>query len=150
LIGDIDILVNLFRRVIIPQAVFRELQHPKTPQPVKDWIAIRPAWLEVKQADASLFIPSKKLGIGESEAISLAIELEADAVLIDDGNGTQEARKQNLIVLGTVNVLERAADKNLLHLPDAIDRLRQTSFRLPPLEIVHAMLERDRQRKSKS
>jgi predicted nucleic acid-binding protein len=150
LIGEIDILEKLFRRVVIPQAVFSELQRAKTPQPVRDWIAQAPAWLEVKQADASLFTPSKKIGDGEREAIALAIELKADAVLIDDRDGTQEARRQNLIALGTVNLLDRAAEKNLLNLPEAIDRLSQTSFRFPPLEIIDAMLERDRKRKAKS
>lgn len=149
LIGEIEILEKLFMRIVVPQAVFRELQHTKTPQPVKDWIANAPSWLEVKQADASLFRPSKRLGDGEREAISLAIELKADAVLIDDRDGTHEARRQSLIAVGTVNLLERAAEKGLLDLPEILDRLSQTSFRLPPSEIIEAMLERDSKRKAR-
>jgi len=149
LIDAIDVLGKLFNRIIVPQAVFTELQHPKTPQPVKEWISNAPSWLEVKQADASLFTPSKRIGNGEREAIALAIELKADAVLIDDRDGTQEARKQSLIAVGTVNVLERAAEKGLLDLTEILDRLSQTSFRLPPSEILDAMLERDRMRKSR-
>jgi predicted nucleic acid-binding protein len=42
------ILESLFGRVIIPQAVFNDLQRPKTPQPVKEWIVNRPAWLEIR------------------------------------------------------------------------------------------------------
>ena len=148
LIDVFEILEKLFGRIVIPEAVFTELQHPKTPQPVKDLIANAPSWLEVKQADASLFTPSKRIGNGEREAIALAIELNADAVLIDDRDGTQEARKQSLIAVGTVNVLERAAEKGLLDLPEILDRLAQTSFRLPPSEITEAMLERDRTRKT--
>ncbi len=135
--------------MVIPQAVFNELQHAKTPQSVKDWIAQAPVWLEVKQASASLFTPSKKIGDGEREAIALAMELKADAILIEDRDGTQEARQQNLIALGTMSLLERATEKNLLNLPDAIDRLSQTSFRFPPLEIIEAMLERERKRKAR-
>jgi predicted nucleic acid-binding protein len=149
LIGEIDILEKLFRRIVVPQAVFNELQHTKTPQRVKDWIENAPSWLQVKQADASLFTPSKRLGDGEREAIALAIELKADALLIDDRDGTLEARKQSLIAVGTVNLLERAAEKGLLDLPEILDRLSQTSFRLPPSEILDAMLERDRKRKAK-
>lgn len=148
LIDVIEILEKLFGSIVIPEAVFTELQHPKTPQPVRDWIANVPSWLEVKQADASLFTPTKRIGDGEREAIALAIELKADAVLIDDRDGTQEARKQSLIAVGTVNVLERAAEKGLLDLPEILDRLSQTSFRLPPSEIIEAMLERDRTRKT--
>ena len=150
LTGDIEILEKLFGRVVIPLAVFSELQHAKAPQPVKDWIVQAPAWLEVKQAAEALFTPSRKLGNGEREAIALAMELKADAVLIDDRDGTQEAREQSLIALGTVSVLERAAEKDLLDLPAAIDRLSQTSFRFPPVEIIEAMLERDRKRKAES
>jgi len=62
---------------------------------VKDWISTAPSWLEVKQADARLFTPSKRIGNGEREAIALAIGLKADAVLIDDRDGTQEARRQS-------------------------------------------------------
>lgn len=149
LIDAIDILERLFNRIVIPQAVFNELQHAKTPQQVKDWIANEPSWLEVKHADASLFTPSKRIGDGEREAIALAIELKADAVLIDDRDGTQEARRQSLIAVGTVNLLERAAEKGLLDLPETLDRLSQTSFRFPPSEIIDAMLERDRNRKAK-
>jgi len=148
LTGDVDILETLFKRVIIPQAVFNEMQHPKTPQAVKDWINHAPAWLEVKQADASLFTPSKRIGDGEREAIALALELNADAILIDDRDGTLETRKNGLIALGTVNVLERAAEQNLLDLPEALDRLCKTSFRFPPADLIDALLERDRQRKA--
>lgn len=70
LIGEIDILEELFGRVIIPRAVFSELQHSKAPQPVKEWIANAASWLEVKQADASVFSPSKRIGDGEREAIA--------------------------------------------------------------------------------
>jgi predicted nucleic acid-binding protein len=72
LTGEIEILEKLFKRIVIPQAVFSELQHTKTPQQVKDWIANAPSWFEVKQADASLFTPSKWIGNGEIEAIALA------------------------------------------------------------------------------
>jgi predicted nucleic acid-binding protein len=149
LTGEIDILEKLFSHIIVPQAVFRELQHAKTPQRVKDWITNAPSWIEVKQADASLFTPSKRIGDGEREAIALAIELKADAVLIDDRDGTQEARRHSLIAVGTVNLLERAAQKGLIDLPETLERLSQTSFRLPPSEILDAMLERDRKRKAK-
>src|SRR5262245_15119381 len=78
------ILESLFGRVIIPQAVFNDLQRPKTPQPVKEWIVNHPAWLEVRQADLSLYTPQKRIGAGECEAFALALELQADAVLLDD------------------------------------------------------------------
>ena len=47
------ILESRFEKIVIPQAVFNDLQRPKTPQPVKEWIINHPAWLEVRQADLS-------------------------------------------------------------------------------------------------
>ena len=47
LIEEIDILRDLFGRVIIPQAVFDDMQREKTPQEVKAWIAAPPIWLEM-------------------------------------------------------------------------------------------------------
>lgn len=45
LIDEIRILGKLFGQVVIPQAVFDELQHENTPPDVKSWIADAPPWL---------------------------------------------------------------------------------------------------------
>ena len=89
---------------------------------MKDWVINAPEWLEIKQADVSVFIPNKRIGASEREAIALALELNAAVILIDDRDGTLEAKKQGLISLGTVNILERAAEMDLLDLATAIDR----------------------------
>lgn len=83
-IGKAHVLEELFGRVIVPQKVFSELQGRRTPQKVKDWIRAHPAWIEVRRADMSLFTSQKKIGDGEREAFALALELKADAVLLDD------------------------------------------------------------------
>lgn len=142
----VGIFSPLFGQVIIPQAVAEELQHPKTPQKVKDWIQTPPDWLEVRQADTSLFTPLAPLGKGESEAIALALELKADAILIDEAAGREEAKRVGLFILPTLAILERAAARDLINLPETIDRLSKTSFRAAP-KLFQEMLDRDRQRK---
>jgi predicted nucleic acid-binding protein len=82
LIGHIDVLFSLFREVVIPSAVFSELKHARTPQEVRQWIAQPPAWLQVRSPTS--VDPSLRLGRGETEAISLALELKADLLLMDD------------------------------------------------------------------
>jgi len=69
----VHILETLFGKIIIPQAVFDELQRPKTPLNVKDWISNHPNWVEVRQADLSTFTPQKKIGPGEWEALLLRL-----------------------------------------------------------------------------
>ena len=149
LIGYIDVLERLYGRVIVPQAVFNELQHERTPPQVKVWINAHPAWLEIKHADFSWFTPSKKIGNGEREAIALAKEPNA-AVLIDDRDGTTEAHKNSLATVSTLTVLDTAARKNFLALPEAIDRLRLTTFCFPPVEEIKATLARDARRKTQA
>jgi predicted nucleic acid-binding protein len=143
----VHIFKGLFGAVIIPQAVSRELQHENTPRKVKEWIQTPPEWLEIRQADTTLFTPQKQIGKGEHETIALAIELSADAVLIDDRGARQEAMRTNLFIIPTLAILERAAKQLLIDLPEAIDRLSKTRFHLKP-ELYEQALERDRQWKN--
>jgi predicted nucleic acid-binding protein len=75
LIDEINLLPAIFGQVLLPQAVFQELGHPKTSPRVRQWVADLPAWLEVRTvvsvADAGLL----RLDPGEREAIQLALEL---------------------------------------------------------------------------
>jgi predicted nucleic acid-binding protein len=147
LIGEVEILKELFGRVIIPQAVFDELHRDRTPQLVKDWVDSQPAWLEVKLPSLELDDLVKSLGKGEREAIALAIELKADALLLDDKRAKSEARRRNVPVITTLNILEAAAERGWLDLPDTIVRLRQMNFYLPAEDVIEEILERDRLRK---
>lgn len=142
-----DILERLFGEVLIPEKVVAELQRPKTPQPVKEWIRARPAWLKVIKADTSIFVPQKRLGDGEHEAFALALEFKADAVLVDDRDAAKEAQLHEILTIPTFTVLEQAAARNLIDLPQTVDAMRRTTFRLPPEGLIEAMLGRDRQRK---
>ena len=75
--------------------------------------------------DASL----ETLDAGEGAAIALAIELHAELLLMDDDEGVTVARAKGLTVTGTLGVLSRAAQRNLLNLADAFDRIKRTNFR---------------------
>ncbi len=129
LIGHIDILPALFGRVILPTAVCDELRHPKAPLVVKNWIGVPPAWVDVRQTshlhDASL----AGLDAGEEAAIALAVELHADLLVMDDEEGVIAARRKGLDVVGTLGVLSRAAQRHLLDLPEAFERVKRTNFR---------------------
>jgi predicted nucleic acid-binding protein len=146
-IEQAHILEKLYGKITIPQKVFSELQGENTPPKVKEWIQAHPEWIEVKQADTSIFTPQRHIQDGEHEAIALAIELKADAFLSDDGDAIQEARRLNIPTVRLFNILESAAEITLIDLPEAVEKIRNTTFRMPPAEIVEAMLERDQQRK---
>jgi predicted nucleic acid-binding protein len=85
------------------------------------------------------------LGAGECEAISLAKELNADLILIDDRKARLAAIERGLTVAGTLNILELASIKNLLELSEVFDKLKNTNFRVSQILLDEA-LERERQR----
>lgn len=145
-IEAIEILSALFGQVIMPSAVAAELQHAKTPTKIKAWIQAPPSWVKIRQADHSEFIPLCPLGRGETEAIALAIELNAAAILMDERAGSKEAVRVGLLVLPTLTILETAGAKGLLDLPEAIDHLSKTSFRASP-KLLRDVLERDHRAK---
>jgi predicted nucleic acid-binding protein len=144
LIRHEHVLPALFGRVAIPPAVLHELSHPAAPGAVRAWAAAPPAWLEVLSPTA--LDPALKLGPGETAAISLAKEILADAVLIDERKGLVAAQRLGLFVTGTLGVLEAAAEKGLIQLPDAVGALRQTSFRVTEQLLADA-LQRDARRR---
>jgi predicted nucleic acid-binding protein len=104
-----------------------------------------PSWLEI--VAPSLLDATLKLGTGETEAICVARELHADLLLIDERKGAAVASGMGLAIVGTLNILAIAAEKQLLDLGTAIAALRQTTFR-EPKELVEQLLELDRERKA--
>lgn len=146
LIDAAEFLERLFDEVCIPQAVKDELSSQRTPEEVKKWISHARTWLKVYPNQIQNNVPS--LHRGEAEAIELALTIKAGALLIDDLDGRKQARSRGLDVIGTVGLLERAAEKDLLALPEVIAKLRQTNFFASPA-LLNAALERDRLRRAR-
>lgn len=65
---------------------------------------------------------------GEASAISLALEVRADVLLIDEVLGRKAAVARDIHITGTIGILEQAADHNLLDLKDAFDQIKNTDF----------------------
>jgi len=129
LIGHIDILPALFEKVILPATVRDELSHPKAPLVVRDWIATPPSWVDVRPAPGDHDPALEALDAGEEAAILLAMDLHADLILMDDEEGVVAAREKGLEVTGTLGVLSRAAQRHLLDLRKAFERVKRTNFR---------------------
>lgn len=147
LIGAQDLLPALFGQVVIPEAVFRELQATATPPKVQQWIASPPQWLEIKRTTTPPDSGLSHLDEGEREAIQLAEELRADLLLIDERAARKEAAKRSLATSGTLGILDRAADKGLVDFAQALQLLKQTSFYLSS-SVEQFFLNRDAQRKA--
>ena len=122
----IDILPKSFGQVVIPPEVSAELEQVKRPQPVRTFISSPPPWLI--QRIPSVVEPIPMLHPGEVAAISLALELHADLLLIDEVLGRKAAAARSIRFTGTIGILEQAADKGLLDLKDAFERIKKTDF----------------------
>jgi predicted nucleic acid-binding protein len=125
LCGAETILPRLFQRVLIPPRVFREMQQQNTPPSVREWARSLPDWVAVqspKTVNLALDVDA-----GELEAICLAQEIKADAVLMDDRAGRNAAIHCGLAVVGTIGLLEQAAARRLIKLQPTLARLHQTN-----------------------
>jgi predicted nucleic acid-binding protein len=132
LIEQINLLPQLYRRVLIPGSVLEELNAPATPNLVRTWMAGLPDWLEVSPVVAAPDPDLSHLHAGERDAICLALHFKADALIIDERRGREEAEKRGQRVIGTLGVLSAAHERGLVDLVAGINLLRQTTFHVSP------------------
>lgn len=140
----IEVVPKLYGQLVIPSAVARELAHPRTPPIVRHWIQTPPQWTRIQtptQTD-----PATHLGLGEREAIALALELKASLLLIDDRAARRIAVERGLSITGTVGVMEQAATSGCLNLSEALKKLSNTNFRINA-DVVREMMEREAARR---
>jgi predicted nucleic acid-binding protein len=90
LLEHVELLQRLYGRVIVPDAVVRELQAQKTPDAVRQWMSAPPDWLESRQVSVPADLALAKLDAGEREAIALAEALQADALLLTKEPGVEK------------------------------------------------------------
>jgi predicted nucleic acid-binding protein len=141
LIDHIALLPTLFTGVTMPASVHAELLHPSAPDPVRHWAGRPPAWLTIAAAHPQTNPLLGSLDEGEADAITLALSLSAELVLMDDRAGVAVARSKGLTVAGTLGVLELAAGRGLIDITTAVSRLKGTNFRYRP-ELLDALVAR--------
>jgi len=129
LIGHLDVLPTLYGQVVIPRAVADELSRPASPAAIRAQIQAPPAWLQIDDAPA-VAAELSALGAGEQQAIALAESLHADLLLCDDRDAREAAVARQIRVVGTLGVLQEAAQAGLLDLASALNSLSKTNFRI--------------------
>ena len=105
-IDQLPLLQALFTSLVVPPAVGREIAPSVTSQ----------AWIVERQLAQPIppRILQARLGVGETEAISLALELPADRVVVDDRAARHLAEGLGLSFIGTLGVLLAAKRKGLI------------------------------------
>jgi predicted nucleic acid-binding protein len=129
LIGEVDLLVQLYGEVLIPDIVARELGDSEAPPAVVQWASHLPPWIEVRPTPVSAE-RFERLDAGERAAILLA-EAQTPPVLllIDDADGRVEAERRHIPTTGTLGILRAAPIREFADLPAALGLLRATNFR---------------------
>jgi len=128
--GYEHVLSSLFGRIVIPPEVAAEVAAPHRPDIVRAFMATPPAWLEIRPAASVEDVAG--LHAGEKAAISLARELSADRLVIDERSGRKAATARRIPVVGTIGVLEIAARENLIDLGRAFEAVKRTDFWVSP------------------
>lgn len=147
-IGQVELLRQMYGFITVPSAVWLEMSVEATPLSVKSWIGSAPAWIGVKKTSVSSPASPEMAALdrGEREAIALALELNANLLLMDDRDGRTTALALGLPVVGTLGVLERAdALQMISDLPRVLQELRASGFYLSD-SLYEILLVRYRQR----
>lgn len=134
--GHLELLQKLYRSVVIPSVVAREIINPAGALPGVAQVktALADKWISIAEPKNSSLVAalSKTLDAGEAHAIALAVETPDSLLLIDESDGRTVARQFGVRVTGTVGVLVRAKrDGHLTVLRPVLDRMiAGTQFRI--------------------
>lgn len=80
----------------------------------------------------------------QSDAIALAVEVDADVLLVDDEAGRQEAVRRGPRVAGTLSVLDEAEQAGLVNFDEAVAELQKTTFRVSQAVLAEIKAKRSR------
>jgi len=102
-IGELDLLRQVFGGIVIPPAVHKELAHLQE----QATLLAQNSWIEVVElADKTTYQQLlSEVHAGEAEAMALALEVEADYLLIDEQAVRMVAHRYGLRVTGLIGVL---------------------------------------------
>jgi len=124
-IRQLEMLHSLFGEILVPDQVAAETAATVQPRP---WIRQQSLSLPLLSAVQRL-----TLGPGEREAICLAVEVKASAILLDDDPARKLALQLGLPVVGTAGVLVLAKERQLITaVRPCLDALIQNRFFLAP------------------
>lgn len=110
----LDLLRRFYGEVLVPPAVAAELRDPDASVPPLDIAAISSIRIQAPTDQATVHRFCRELDVGESEAIALALELGAEAVLMDEAEGRAVAEREGLRAIGVLAMLARAKNETII------------------------------------
>ena len=126
-VNQLNLLQQLYGTIVIPEAVYSELTGKDTvPGTIEvqtlNWIVTRTVTNRNQVTELQ-----QELDIGEAEAIELALELNADRLLLDERRGRKIASRFNIKFVGVLGILVIAKRQGLLQaVQSVLDELMST------------------------
>ena len=135
-ISQLNLLQQLYSHLIIPKAVYNEMV--KVDQLVPGAVEVQTLlWIQTQtvadsQQIVAIQLNQENIDRGEAEAIVLALELNADLLLMDERRGRAVATSYGLNVTGLLGVLLQAKRMSLIPaVKPVMDQLiKQVDFEL--------------------
>lgn len=132
-IAQLDLLRQLYDSIVIPRAVYNEMAGVNREVPGAAEVQSLD-WIQTQTLNNPERVREIRQGIdqGEAEAIVLALELEADLLLMDERRGRAVAARYGLSVTGLLGVLLQAKQNHLIAaVKPLLDQLiAQVNFRV--------------------
>jgi predicted nucleic acid-binding protein len=113
-LDHLPLLEKLFHEVLIPPAVSEELERPKSTLPPLSLVAHGFIIVRAPTDEALLDRLRQELDLGEAEAITLAIEVKAGTILVDESAGRAVAVREGITTMGAIGVLLRAKRAHMI------------------------------------
>jgi predicted nucleic acid-binding protein len=135
LVDCLWLLEAIYQTVIIPDVVASELAAASNPTISA---ILQLGWIQTQSVTNSQLAhqlqQERGLDAGEANAIALALELQADDLLIDERLGRQEAVRLGLSIIGILGILLVAKQRSLIpQVQPVMDALiDQAGFRVSP------------------
>jgi predicted nucleic acid-binding protein len=114
-VGQLSLLQTLYGRVAIPEAVRNEVAGDVVERPGSREV-LDTEWIEVIPASDTIerYLVLTLVDRGEAEAIALAIQLDAELLIVDDRRARAVAEEMGVRVTGVVGVLLEAKQHGLV------------------------------------
>jgi len=129
-VGRFDLLQSLYGQLYIPPAVRDEVLTSGFGRPGAEEVGMA-SWIHIVDVRdvTAVQLLRERLDAGESEAIVLAIQLDASLLLIDEARGRRVAEARGLNKTGTIGTLIAAKKRGLiLEVTPLLDDLRTAGF----------------------
>ena len=132
-VGRLTLLQKLYDTILIPSAVYHELLDERAGEAVIT--AVQAAnWLRIQPVQNQELVGElrSRVNVGEAEAITLAIEVNASRILIDERLGRQVAADRGLKITGVLGILLVAKRQGAITMvkPMMNDLVTQAGFRI--------------------